>query len=229
MSTETSCFRLVAWVLACYGVIAILLFGGAGTLSWPEAWYFILFQSCFSLIMMFWLREFSPELLKERMTFWKETSRPWDKAIIISFYVGFVVLFVLPGLDAVRYKWSHMSLALKFFGFAGILLASVFTTWVLMVNPYASPRVEIQSERGHKVITIGPYEYVRHPMYAGVILWLFSVPLALGSWKTLIPAAILALVLVIRTYLEDKTLREELSGYTDYANTVKCRLVPRVW
>ncbi len=229
MSSDISGLRIMRWVLVSYGIIGALLFGAAGTLSWPEAWYFILLQCAFSLTLMFWLRDFSPELLKERMIIWKKTAKPWDKKIITLCFVAFVAFFVVPGLDAVRYKWSHMPLVVKFIGFVGLILSTMFSAWVLMVNPYASPRVEIQSDRGHKVITIGPYEYVRHPMYAGAVLWLFSAPLALGSWRGLIPAAIMGALIVARTYLEDKTLRNELPGYVDYAQTVKFRLMPRVW
>ena len=97
------------------------------------------------------------------------------------------------------------------------------------VNPYSSAAVEIQKERGHKVITTGPYRYVRHPMYVGAILWAASIPLALGSLITFIPVMLLCPLIVARTHLEDRTLKEELEGYTDYAETVRNRLIPGVW
>ena len=112
--------------------------------------------------------------------------------------------FALPGLDAVRYQWSHVPLPLKIIGFVGVVLSYGLIFWVVRTNPYSSAAVEIQEDRGHKVITTGPYEYVRHPMYVGAILGFFSIPLALGSVLTFIPAIILTGLIVVRTYLEDK-------------------------
>jgi protein-S-isoprenylcysteine O-methyltransferase Ste14 len=89
--------------------------------------------------------------------------------------------------------------------------------------------VEVQRERGHKVITSGPYQYVRHPMYVGVIILLYSIPVALGSLWTLIPASVLSFLFVIRTHFEDKTLHEELEGYQSYSTKVKYRLLPGIW
>ena len=89
--------------------------------------------------------------------------------------------------------------------------------------------VEIQEDRGHEVITTGPYQFVRHPMYVGAILLFFSVPLALGSLTAFIPSIILVALIVVRTYLEDKTLDHELEGYTAYVVPARYRLVPGVW
>jgi protein-S-isoprenylcysteine O-methyltransferase Ste14 len=96
-------------------------------------------------------------------------------------------------------------------------------------NSYLSRIVEIQTERGHRVITTGPYQYVRHPMYFGVIVLFNSIPVALGSLWTLIPSSVLTLLILIRTYLEDKTLREELEGYNSYAEKVKYKIIPGIW
>ena len=137
--------------------------------------------------------------------------------------------FVLPGLDAVRYQWSNVPLPLKVIGFVGIVLSYCLIFWVVKTNPFSSAVVEIQEDREHKTITTGPYQYVRHPMYVGAILLFLSVPLALGSLITFVPGIILTALIVVRTYLEDKTLHEELEGYTRYAETVKCRLIPGIW
>jgi protein-S-isoprenylcysteine O-methyltransferase Ste14 len=96
-------------------------------------------------------------------------------------------------------------------------------------NTYLSRVVEIQKDRGHKVITTGPYRYVRHPMYVGVIILLVSVPLALGSLWALVPGVALTIIIIIRTHLEDKTLHAELEGYKAYAGKVRYRLVPGIW
>jgi len=114
-------------------------------------------------------------------------------------------------------------------GYAGIILSLLLFFSVLRENAYLSRFVEVQKEKGHKVITTGPYRYVRHPMYVGLITLLYSLPVALGSLWTLIPASVLTLLFVVRTYLEDKTLHEELEGYRAYAGKVKYRLLPGVW
>ena len=96
-------------------------------------------------------------------------------------------------------------------------------------NAFLSDVVRIQEDRGHTVCTTGPYRYVRHPMYVGVILIMICYPLSLGSLYTLIPAVIIVILFFIRTALEDKSLHEELTGYKDYAQNVRYRLIPGVW
>lgn len=179
--------------------------------------------------MSLWLKKNNPELLMVRAELWKRTVRPWDKIVLIFIFAGFLLLFFLPGLDAVRYQWSHVPLPVKIIGFAGIIVSNGLMFWVLKTNPYSSAAVEVQKERGHKVITTGPYRYVRHPMYVGGVLMAISTPLALGSIITFIPVVIMTAAVVVRTCLEDKTLHEELDGYAAYAETVKYRLIPGVW
>lgn len=89
--------------------------------------------------------------------------------------------------------------------------------------------VRIQKDRGHTVCTTGPYKYIRHPMYAGVILIFLCFPLSLGSLYSFIPAALIIGLFVLRTLLEDETLKEELSGYKEYVQKVRFRLLPSVW
>jgi protein-S-isoprenylcysteine O-methyltransferase Ste14 len=175
------------------------------------------------------MKKHNPELLKDRMAFLKRSAKGWDKIIIVTSTAVFVPYLLLPGLDAVRYRWSSVPLAIVVLGFVGVLVALLLMVWVIQVNTYLSRFVEVQRERGHKVITSGPYRYVRHPMYASLIILLYSIPVALGSLWTLIPASILTLLFVIRTYFEDQTLHEELEGYNSYSTQVKYRLLPGVW
>jgi protein-S-isoprenylcysteine O-methyltransferase Ste14 len=120
-------------------------------------------------------------------------------------------------------------LPFKVGGFVGILVSFALIFWVMRENTYLSRVVEIQKDGGHKVIRTGPYRYIRHPMYVGVIVLLFCIPLALGSLWTLIPGTLLTALFVIRTHLEDKTLHTELEGYASYADTVRYRLFPGIW
>jgi protein-S-isoprenylcysteine O-methyltransferase Ste14 len=120
-------------------------------------------------------------------------------------------------------------LLVKAVGFIGIILSFMLVFWVMRENTFLSRIVEIQKEKGHRVITTGPYQYVRHPMYFGVIVLFFSIPVALGSLLGLIPSGALTLLILIRTVLEDKTLREELEGYNSYTEKVRYKIIPGIW
>ena len=113
--------------------------------------------------------------------------------------------------------------------FAVCGMGLLFTFWAMLTNRFFSATVRIQEERGHVVIDFGPYGYVRHPGYTGALAFSLASPVALGSWLAVIPAAFLALVLAVRTALEDRTLRAELKGYEEYASRVRSRLVPGLW
>jgi protein-S-isoprenylcysteine O-methyltransferase Ste14 len=229
MSQEVSTRRIALRV----GLVVILqsglLFGTAGTFRWTEAWICTIGYFSFVIAMMAWLKKNNPELLEDRMTYLKKTARTWDKVIILGSTVAYIVLYSIPGLDAVRYHWTHMPIFFELLGFAGVLISLLLFFIVMKENPFLSRIVEIQKDRGHKVITTGPYQFVRHPMYAAGLLFLLSMPLALGSWYGLIPTFVCALFMIVRTYLEDRTLHEELEGYRDYAMRVGYRIVPGIW
>jgi protein-S-isoprenylcysteine O-methyltransferase Ste14 len=229
MFVEISTTGMVIRLVLAFIVMAMAFFGSAGTFVWPEAWLYMVFQITFSTVLVVWLKKHNPDLLRERMTFLKQSARGWDKAIVLTLTAILVPYLFLPGLDAVRYQWSWVSLPYKAVGFVGILVSFVLIFWVMRENTYLSRWVEIQQNRGHKVISTGPYRYVRHPMYVGVIVIVFCIPLALGSLWTLIPGALFTALIVIRTHLEDKTLHRELQGYASYADKVRYRLVPGIW
>jgi protein-S-isoprenylcysteine O-methyltransferase Ste14 len=202
-------------------------FGSAGTVVWFQAWLYLVIQFSFWTVTALWLKKHNPQLLKERMVFLKPGAKGWDKMIILVSTVVFIPYLLLPGLDAVRYQWSSVSLPVSMIGFAGVIGSLLLFFAVLRENAYLSRFVEVQ--KGHKVITTGPYRYIRHPMYVALILLLYSIPFALGSLWTLIPATVLTLLFVVRTDLEDKTLCQELDGYEAYTAEVKYRLLPGIW
>jgi len=105
----------------------------------------------------------------------------------------------------------------------------VMPLWAMSANAYLSTMVRIQDDRGHQVVTTGPYRYVRHPMYVGTIFFGLCMPLFLGSWWTFVPCGLIVILFIIRTALEDRTLRDELPGYAEYAERVRYRLLPGVW
>lgn len=141
----------------------------------------------------------------------------------------YILYLVIPGFDAVRYQWSYVPLAVKVICFILVSASFIWISWIMNENTYLSRFVEIQEERGHKVITTGPYRFIRHPMYAGATILLLSLPVALGSLYALIPAAFCVIFIIIRTVLEDKTLHKELEGYVEYAQKTKHRLLPGIW
>ncbi len=174
---------------------------------------------------------FDPELINER-GLWKKKkdTQGWDK-IILRVYVlfGFYVWPVIAGLDVGRFRWSNLGIHFGIVGCVLFIVGAVFIHWAMLVNRYFEASVRIQTDRGHRVITTGPYRIVRHPGYVGVILWGISTPLIIGSFYGLIPAGITVILLIIRTSLEDKLLRSELNGYVEYTKRVRYRLLPGLW
>jgi len=229
MTAGVSTGQIAVQIVIGVTVLGAALFGTAGTVKWVEGWAYLLLQTLFSVAAAIWLKRNNPDLLRERMTFLKKTGKTWDKAIVLIMTVVFIPYLTLAGLDGGRYHWSHVPPAAQFAGFAGIVLVFILFFQVMRVNTYLSRVVEIQKERGHQVVTTGPYRYVRHPMYAGAIVLFLCIPLALGSLWALSPGGFLVVLIVVRTYLEDRTLHRELEGYDAYAQRVRYRLIPGIW
>lgn len=219
--------KIVKAVLSVFLFLS-LIFVPAGTFNWPEAWLFFILYILIVAGLLMWLKKNNPDLLKERMSV-KKDVKSWDKIIIVTYTIFLMILLIITGLDAVRFRWSNMPFVLKALGFIGFIPAVVFSLWAMVENTYASDMVRIQENRGHKTCTTGPYRYVRHPMYVGVIILVLCFPLALGSFYAFIPGSIIAILFILRTSLEDKTLKKELPGYKDYAKIVRYKLMPGVW
>lgn len=205
-----------------------LIFVAAGTLDWPRLWFILGVYTAATSALMLWLKKRDPGLLKERMSV-KKDVKGWDKTIIRIYTVLLMIMYIVLPLDAVRFGWSRVPAALSWPAFAGIFLSWAVVFWAFRENAYLSAFVRVQTDRGHTVCTTGPYRFVRHPMYLAVILAILCVPLFLGSLFSLIPAALIVGLFVLRTSLEDRTLRAELPGYADYAAKVRWKLIPNVW
>jgi protein-S-isoprenylcysteine O-methyltransferase Ste14 len=217
--------KFVLRVLLGIALVLAVFFVPAGTLRWPQAWIFlVLYLSAVAGFFVYTKRK-DPGLLKERMSPQKSV-KPWDRRLVRVYSFFLAAMTVLTGLDAVRFRWSHIPLEWSVLGFGGLVLAMLLAFWATRENTFASSVVRIQTDRGHYVCSTGPYAYVRHPMYVGVILSIISLPLALGSLFALIPAGIIVGLFILRTSLEDKTLKEELPGYREYAQSVRFRLIP---
>ncbi|TIU61011.1 MAG: isoprenylcysteine carboxylmethyltransferase family protein, partial [Mesorhizobium sp.] len=142
--------------------------------------------------------------------------------------IGIFAWLALMGLDF-RFGWSAAPVWVQAIGML-VLLVGIWICYLTMLeNSFAAPVVKIQDERGQKVITTGPYGYVRHPMYAGAILYFAGTALVLGSWWGLALVPVFIVLLAIRTFIEEKTLRTGLRGYDNYAARVRYKLVPMVW
>lgn len=206
-----------------------LLFASAGTLHWPSAWLFLATCILLGPLCGWWLYRIDPALLAERLRPVLQKDQPAaDKAFMSVFVVAMLAWLALMGVDR-RVQSSDMPVALQAVGFALFLLSTLFTLWVFRENSFAAPVVKLQAERAQRVISTGPYAHVRHPMYSGMVLFFTGVPLLLGSWWGLAMVPILVALFAIRIGIEERTLREGLPGYADYAARVRYRLVPGVW
>lgn len=214
--------------MASLTLFAVFIFWPAGTLAWAAGWVYFGTVSASFLINLAFISRVNAELIEHRMRLGSGTKN-WDKILMSGLSFVFLGIYVVAGFDAVRYEWSTMSPWLWPLGMAIFAPGAALVTWSMGVNPFFEKSVRIQTERGHHVIDSGPYRFVRHPGYLGFFGWTLSIPLLLGSWWAFIPAFLSVVGMVIRTALEDRTLRRELAGYDAYAREVRYRLVPGLW
>jgi protein-S-isoprenylcysteine O-methyltransferase Ste14 len=211
-------------------LLAIMMFALADTTDWFWGWVFNIVHTLVWVGMTVALLRENPELLNARGDSRKPGTKLWDYVILGIYGIAWIVTLVLGALD-VRYGWTGpLSPLVYITGNVLMVVGFALTTWSMVVNRNFEPTVRIQAERGHNIVTAGPYQYVRHPGYVGVIIAFYlGMPLALGSWPTIIPAIIGLVTMVIRTTLEDQTLQRELSGYVEYTQETRYRLLPGVW
>lgn len=211
-------------------VFAALLFGAAGTLRWPEAWVFLVVFFGAALLLTMQLARRDPALLAERMKPPIQRGQPlWDRLLLMTVAILFVAWLPLMGLDAVRYRWSDVPGWLEVIGGAGVAAGMWICHLAFRENTYLAPVVRIQEERGHRVISTGPYAVVRHPMYAGAGILFSSTALMLGSWYGFAASLVMACLVAVRAVFEERELRRGLAGYAEYAARVRYRLIPGVW
>ena len=217
-------------LIAEFAVFAALLFVSAGTVLWPAGWVFIGIFFGFALAITLWLAREDPELLAERMSSPIQRGQPlWDKVFLAAVSLLFVLWLILMPLDAVRFGWSEMPGWLHVLGALGLVLSFYVIFLTFRENTYLAPVVKLQEERGQSVVSAGPYRYVRHPMYSSMFLFFPGSALLLGSWWGLLLCPVLLGLLVWRTALEDRMLKNQLAGYDEYAQNVRYRLIPRLW
>ena len=210
-------------------VFFICFFLAAGRMDIPRAWIFLGMDYLGVIVVsvVFW--KLAPELANQRATI-KEGTKPWDKVFLAFYFAIALIGFpIVAGLDVGRYHWSELHINYAIVGVILFALCVAFGTWAVMVNRFFETTVRIQTDRGHQVITDGPYRFVRHPGYLSMILGAVSASFIIGSVYSLIPGGLAVISLLIRTYLEDRTLQEELDGYREYTTRVRWRLLPGLW
>ena len=199
--------------------------------GWWEAWVYALIGILGFAVSRFLAARRHPDLLAERARFMRhEDTKSWDQLLARLVGLGGAFIPLVAGLDA-RYGWTgqEFGLVAKLVALALIAAGFAIGSWALMENRFFSGVVRIQVERGHHVVTTGPYRWVRHPGYAGALLDYWLTPIFLDSLWTFIPVAALTVVLVVRTALEDRVLQAELPGYREYASKTPFRLLPGIW
>jgi protein-S-isoprenylcysteine O-methyltransferase Ste14 len=222
--------RMLVQTVVWLGITGAILFISAGTVRWPQAWIYLAEIGGLGLMSGFAIGKRDPGLLRERMAApIQKDQKSWDKIVITVFFALWMSQYVINGLDAVRFEWSHVPVWLQAAGGLAVALGLYAFHVVMEANTFAAPVVKIQSERKHQVISAGPYAYVRHPMYADAVPLIVGTPLLLGSWYGLIWAGAMIALLGFRAVLEENTLKAELDGYDAYAARVRYRLVPGLW
>lgn len=206
----------------------LILFLSAGKPGWGAGWWYIgLYTSCLVLASVV-LVPGHKEVIEERS---KGTAgaKDWDMRLTRLMIIPSLGVLLVAGLDE-RFNWTpDTGLAARVAGIVLFLAGYALVVWAMYANPFFAQVVRIQSERGHAAVSSGPYHFIRHPGYAGMLTSMLGSVLILESYWGFIPAALYAIIVLIRTRLEDRTLQAELPGYAEYARTTRYRLIPGIW
>jgi protein-S-isoprenylcysteine O-methyltransferase Ste14 len=205
-----------------------IIFVSAGRIDY---WQGLIYVSIgfIMIILNYTVLRLDSELLKERSKSAKDTKK-WDKTILGLSFLVTISMFIIAGLDSGRYHWSpdfHWSIYLL-----GIILTALGQLLFLIAqkqNRFFSSTVRIQTDREHIVCKIGLYKIVRHPAYLGSFIQSLGFPLLFGSLWSMIPICVLIVLLIIRTNLEDRTLKKELKGYLEYSDKTRFKIIPYFW
>ncbi len=223
--------KIILRLVQTFVIIFVLggdLFLAAGRLDWWEAWAFLGVYFVIAATAAVWLVVRDPGLSEERSRTHKN-AKTFDRLITPLNLVFTLVQWAWVGLDAGRYGWSSVPAWVRILGGLAFIPSFGLTLWATSVNTFLSAQVRIQEERGHQAVTRGPYRFLRHPMYLGMILLDVGFPLLLGSWWALIASAAMIALVVVRTALEDRTLLAELPGYAEFTRQTRYRLLPGIW
>lgn len=208
-----------------------LIFLIAGDWEWKQAWIFAIWLAVLSYTLIMYLYRRDPAHLAERYRYPGSGGQPfWDKLALYGIYAGFSAWIVIMPLDTKRFGWSPaFPLWLQFVGVALLALSFLFFFRSYTDNPFLSPLVRVQTDRGHTVVSRGVYRLIRHPMYLGASLMFLGTPLLLGSLFGLPAGLALTALLMARSVAEENLLSGKLPGYAEYMENVRYRLFPFIW
>lgn len=209
-------------------VVFALVFISAGTWDYWLGWAFVIIYTFGMLSTMVFI---PPELIQERAEPEKKLgTKKWDYIFITLYFLLTDIIIIIAALDSGRFHWTDaFPIWINIIAFAFLFFSYLLICYSMWTNRFFSVTVRIQEEKGHMVVDKGPYKYIRHPGYAALVIGNFCIAIGFNSLWALIPSGLTAIVLIIRTYLEDITLQKELPRYTDYAARVKYRLFPGIW
>ena len=220
-------FRIVMGLVVTALFIAGL-FLAAGSWGWWAGWAYVALLMVGQTITALVVKRRDPELLARRGAI-GEGTRSWDKVVLAVFALTYLAVIAVAAAAAGR-GWSPLPVWTWLIGAAMYVAGVAFVTWAMTVNTHFEKTVRIQHDRDHAVCDRGPYSLVRHPGYVGAALGFpLATPFLLGSTWALVPAAVCVATLVLRTALEDRMLRAELTGYEEFTTRTRYRLVPGVW
>ncbi len=214
-------------IISPLGLIA-LIFLPAGRIDWRPGWIFVVVVAVSFGLSALVLARVNPVIFRARSRFQPGTKK-WDLILVTMILLAFFAEIPVAAFDAGRMAWSVVPLSAVLLGYILLVGGTAVTAWAQAVNPFFEPGVRIQSERGQRVVTSGPYRIVRHPGYTAAIGMFTGIPLALSSLIALLPAALAIVLLIIRTGWEDRLLQAELPGYSEYARQRRYRLFPAIW
>ncbi len=215
---------IISRFLIIFLLMLALIFVPAWTIHYWQGWLYIGILFIPSIFVVAYMYKNHPEVIERRIRF--QEKRKEQKAFMWMAYPVALLIYALPGLDH-RFGWSVVPTSLVFLAAFVVFCSYFFTLWVIKTNTYAGRTIEVEADQ--KVIQTGPYAFIRHPMYLSNILLITCTPLTLGSFYGLIPVLLIIPVVVYRILDEEKALRAELSGYNEYCEKVKFRLMPWVW
>ena len=227
---KTFTLRVIVQLLLVLVVSPLLPMIISGQWGWWQAWAYAIVSMLSFIVSRVLASRVHPDLIAERARFMDaKDTKPWDKVLAPLLGFGSVFILAVAGVDRL-FGWTvGFPPAAHYAALACILLGYGFSSWALIVNRFFSGTVRIQTERGHHVVTTGPYRFLRHPGYAGGLFGYVFIPVLLDSLWAFIPTVFLGMVMILRTALEDKTLQAELPGYAEYAQTTRYRLFPGIW
>lgn len=227
---RTFTLKVVIQLLIVVVLLPLLPILISGVWTWLEAWVYAVISTAGFILSRGLAAKRHPDILQERARSMElQDAKAWDRILAPVMALGSVVILVVAGFDKL-YGWSPpFSPFIKILALIVILLGYALGAWALMENRFFSGVVRIQTDRGHQVVTTGPYRFIRHPGYVGVLWTYLALPLFLDSLWALIPAVLTLAASILRTALEDTTLQKELPGYKEYAQKTKYRLFPGIW